>query len=595
MIGDLAAVTRDQLEALALDVPDQLAAATIPLWQSSLKSKYHWADKRSACKFLPGEREWTPLKERQPPPVSSRVAALDFNISLHDVCLGCARQATISPAADAFVTLVAELVRAAEWVQDGLDGAADGDWTWLQFARWKARQPLAGDVWAQKLREIRGKGWAATALEVTHAVDSHRRSAASTISQLAKGIGDNPGRSAILERAIRMVETDSAALQESDAIMQISGCTKPPDVYQQMMGARGTGYKQPSPWHLTAATWRDAAKRGGSISVDRLADYFDEQFPHVHDLNALPCCAVHDPTPVEGDCPHTWALRTAQAHRRLHVAEWVQRLELAAGGLFSTEGDTTDKCTHLMCVPWWPLTGEGMDSIAYLAQFEVVSGPHQLARRDGYGGYRSGSVAILRVPAWAAAHVAELPAPMHSEPITDDRHQAIRLARWAGVAIATSEFTSRRKPTAMVDEARSALAQRESGAGHYYYGRVHRPLTPDSAPPDLYRGRDGGGDWTAYAVRHALEPGAVFVYGCDDLALLSMGLPEDSRWQVRGRIHVELQTECPSHDDPGPHLCEVEGVVESVRSNGALSFTPEGLHNSVTIPAAYIVGLTVIR
>jgi hypothetical protein len=148
------------------------------------------------------------------------------------------------------------------------------------------------------LREIRGKGWAATALDVTQAVDTHRRSAASTMSRLADGIGDNPGRSAILERAIRMVATDSAALQESDAILQISGCKRPPDLCQQMMGAPGTGYTQSSPWHLTAGTWRDATKRGGSISVDRLADYFDEQFPHVHDLNALPCCAVHDPTPV---------------------------------------------------------------------------------------------------------------------------------------------------------------------------------------------------------------------------------------------------------------------------------------------------------
>jgi hypothetical protein len=74
-----------------------------------------------------------------------RMAALELNISLHDVCSGCARQATISPAADAFVTVVAELVRAAQWVQNGLDGATAGDWTWLQFARWKARQPLVGD------------------------------------------------------------------------------------------------------------------------------------------------------------------------------------------------------------------------------------------------------------------------------------------------------------------------------------------------------------------------------------------------------------------------------------------------------------------
>ena len=594
MLGDLALVTRDQLEALALDVPDQLIAAVIPLWQTSRKSKYHWADKRSACKHLPGEREWRPMKERKPPPVSKRVAALEFNISLHDMCSGCAQQATLTPAADAFVTVVAELARARKWVQDGLDAATAGDWSWLQFARWKARQPLIGEDWTETVQHIRGKGWTATALDVLEAIQRHRLAAASAMSCLVDSIGDNPGRSAILERAIRMVETDSAALQESETILQISGCPKPPDAYEQLIGVRHRpGYKQPSPWHLTAGTWRDATKQGGSINVDRLADYFDEEFPHVHDLGALPCCTVHNPAPVQGDCVHTWALRSAQAHRRLQVAEWVQRLELAASALSSAERDATDTCTHLMCVPWWPLIGEGMDSIAYLAQFEVLSGPHQREGHDRYGMYHSGSVAVLKVPAWAAAHVAELPSPMLTEPITGDHQQAIRLARQAGVAIVNDEFASRRKPTAMVRDARTALAQPESRPGYYSYARDYRPLSPGCMPPDLYRNSDDG-KWTAYAVRHALEPGAVFVYGADDLALLSMGVPEDSRWGLRARIEVELQTECPSHDD-GPHLCDVEGVVTAVRSNGALTFTPEGLRSSVTIPAAYIVGLTVIR
>lgn len=594
MLGDLALVTRDQLEALALDVPDQLMAAAIPLWQTSRKSKYHWADKRSACKHLPGERGWRPTKERKPPPVSKRVAALEFNISLHDMCSGCAHQATLSPAADAFVTVAAELARAGKWVQNGLDGATAGDWSWLQFARWKAGQPLIGEKWTTTVQQIRGKGWTATALDVSEAIQRHRLAAASTMSSLVDSIGDNPGRAAILERAIRMVETDSAALQESKTILQISGCPKPPDMYEQLIGAHHRpGYKQPSPWHLTAATWRDATKHGGSINVDRLADYFDEEFPHVHDLGALPCCTVHNPAPVEGDCVHTWALRSAQVHRRLQVAEWVQRLELAASALSSAERDATDTCTHVMCVPWWPLIGEGMDSIAYLAQFEVLSGPHQREGHDRYGGYHSGSVAVLKVPAWAAAHVAELPSPMLTEPITGDHHQAIRLARQAGVAIVNDEFTNRRTPTAMVRDARTARAQPESRPGYYSYARDYRPLSPGCTPPELYRNSDDG-KWTAYAVRHTLEPGAVFVYGADDLALLSMGVPEDSRWAVRARIEVELQTECPSHDD-GPHLCDVEGVVTAVRSNGALTFTPEGLRSSVTIPAAYIVGLTVIR
>lgn len=591
MLGDLAAVTRDQLEALELEIPDQLAHVEIPLWQSSSKSKYHWAGKASVCKHLPGQRYWGPRANREPPPVSHRVPALDFNISSYDVCMDCLSRATISPPADAFVAVVAELARAEEWLQEGLAGAADGDWTWLQFARWKSRQRLLDSSTTDHLHQIRGTGWKPTAMALAAAIDAHRRSAECVTQRVAEGIGDNPGRSALLERAIRMVETDSPALEESRAILQISGCAKRPDGYLRMMGVPGTGYEQPSPWHVTAGTWRDAKKRGGSISADLLADHFDEQFPHVHDVSALPCCPTHDPPLVEGDCVHTWALRSAQAHRRAQVADWVERLELAAGGLISTDGDTSADCTHLLCVPGWPLIRDGMDSIAYLAQFHVVSGPHRLKGYDGYGGYDSTSVAVLKVPSWAAAHTAELRAPMHSEPITGDVLQAVRVARQAGVPIVRGEFGSRRKPSSQVAEARLSMAEPTG----YYHQRTPRPLAPGASPVDVYGNDIADPEWTAYAVRRSLAPGASFVYGIDDLALLSMGLADGDNWRVGGRVQIELQTASRWHDKEGPVICEIDGVVESVHKNGALTFTPEGLRDSVTIPAAYVVGLTFTR
>ena len=69
-------------------------------------------------------------------------------------------------------------------------------------------------------------------------------------------------------------------------------------------------------------------------------------------------------------------------------------------------------CTHLLCVPTWPLTTDGMDAIAYLSQFEIVSGPYELE----HSYYSRHSVVVLRVPEWAAAHATELRAPLHSEP-----------------------------------------------------------------------------------------------------------------------------------------------------------------------------------
>lgn len=588
MLGDLAAVTRDRLKALELEVPDQLAHVEIPLWQSSSKSKFHWAGKGSGCKHLPGQRYWGPGTKREPPPVSHRVAALDFTVSSYDVCMDCLSRATISPQADAFVAVVAELVRAEQWLQEGLAAAADGNWTWLQFARWKSQQRLLDGRTMSRLHQIRGTGWKPTATALAAAIETHRRSAECVTHRVAEGIRDNPGRSALLDRAIRMVETDSPALEESRALLQISGCAKRPDGYLQMMGLPTTGYEQPSPWHITAGTWCEAKKRGGSISADRLADHFDEQFPHVHDLSALPCCPTHDPPLVVGDCVHTWALRSAQAHRRAQVAAWVERLELAAGGLISTDGDTSDDCTHLLCVPGWPLIRDGMDSIAYLAQFDVVSGPHEL---EGYGGYDRTSIAVLRVPSWAAAHTAELRAPMHSEPITGDVLQAVRLARQSGVPIVRGEFGTRRKPSSQVAEARLSMAEPTG----YYRQRTSRPLAPGASPLDVYGNDADDHEWTAYAVRRSLEPGATFIYGIDDLMLLSTGLPDGGNWRVGGRVQVELQTGSQWHDAEGPHICEIDGVVESVHKNGALTFTPEGLRDSVTIPAAYIVGLTFTR
>jgi hypothetical protein len=62
---------------------------------------------------------------------------------------------------------------------------------------------------------------------------------------------------------------------------------------------------------------------------------------------------------------------------------------------------------------------------------------------------------------------------------------------------------------------------------------------------------------------------------------------------MEARLDVELQVGCgrPYHDD-APHVCEVGGIVESVGTNGALVFTPDDMYDSVTVPAAYIVGLT---
>jgi hypothetical protein len=585
MLSDLTAATAEQIVALGLDVPDDLAGVSVPLWRSSPKAKFHWADERSSCKHLPGNRHWQHPKNRPPPVVSDRMPALGFALSATSVCVSCADRITISTPADAFVAVVAELVRGRDWLESGRRGAVDASWTWLQFARWKARQPLVGAAWDEQVRVLRGKRWAATALSLRGVLAAQREEAEAVARQLAESIGDDPGRSAVLERAIRMVETESPVLEESATVLKISGCGHTPDSYADLFGPARLTYKQAEPWHVVAGIWRGKAKRGAAVDVAKLAaDYLDDQFPHVHDLNALPCCGLHDPPFEAGDCVHTWALRTAQAHRRALVEQWVSRLDMAASGLLGAHQNDSDTCTHLVCILWWPLTHDGMDAIAYLSQFEVVCGPFSVERTP----YDVSQVVVVRTPAWAAAHASELRSPLRSEPITDERRQAIVLVRGQGVAVVGDEFTARRKPSRLVIDARDDMDRSSQMGSSYYRHPTYRPLTRGAVPPAPYDNQP----WSAHAVRHAIQ-GSEFVYGCDDAALLAMALPPDRHGRVEARVQIELQTRCarPYHDDE-PHLCEVDGIIESARDNGTLVFTPHGMRDRATIPPAYIVGVT---
>jgi hypothetical protein len=584
-VDDLASVSAAGLADCGIEAPAALAEALIPLWRSSPKGKYHWADRRSGCQHLPGNR-WGSGRDASPP-VSDQFPALGFDVPTSQMCRSCAAQIAISPQADAFVAVAAELARAEQWAQAGRSGASDADWSWLQFARWKARQPLKGTRWAEVIKAVRGARWAPTALALRGAIAGKRQEAEAVTRLLAESIGDDPGRSALLERAIRMVETDSGSLEESASVLRISGCRRTPDVLAQMYGRMADNYEQVSPWHLVAGAWRAAKKRGVAVAVDTLAEYFDEKFPHVHDLHALSCCALHDPPYAPGDCVHTWALRTAQAHRRSLIAEWLNRLELAICGLEATHLDSSGVCSHLLCVPGWPLTADGMDAIAYLSQFEVECGPYEIDREHYPGRYSNDWVVVLRVPEWAAAHTAELRAPMRSEPINDEPMQAIRMARSGGVPVVGDEFgTGRRKPSALVTAAREQVLNE---ATPYGYPAHRRTLAPGSKPPPTY---GGGDEWTRHSARHVLD-GATFIYGFDDMDLLSQALPEDRRSRIGAVVRVELQTGCGrSYHEDDAHICDVQGIVEAVTKMGDVVFTAEGMRDIVTIPGAYVAALT---
>lgn len=592
VLSDLAAVTPEQLSTIGLAVPDELATSTIPLWRSSASAKFHWADRRSTCKHLPGQRHWPPKKEQHQPPVTDVVPALGFATSPESVCRGCAASISLSAPADAFIEVAAEIVRSRKWLEAGRAGAATESWSWLQFARWKARQHFVGPHWEHAMNRVRGQRWQPVATSLRAAVAEQLADAIDVAHLLAASIHDTAPQTAVLERAIRMVETESTALEEAATILKISGCVQPTDPYWARVGASGppSAYKQDNPFLAVAILWKEHVTRGRPADVDLIADFLDRDFPHVHDLASLPCCAVHNPPIEVGDCPHSWAWRAAQSHRRTLVEEWINRLDMARSGLLDdARRSANDPCTHLVCVPWWPLTADRMASIAYLSQFDVVCGPYRFESNR----YADQRTVVARVPEWAAAHAADMASPpLRYEAIADERRQAIEMMRHAGVPVLAEEFTSRRRPSRTVSEARDALDIESRSTDHLYYNHYqHRPLAVGAVPQQPYAGEE----WSSHNARWALDSkGATFVYGRDETKLLAMALPREGNWRaLPACLSVEVQTSCGwSHHDDGPHMCEVRGDVEWVDKNGALAFTAAGMCDNVTIPAAYIAGIT---
>lgn len=578
LLTNLANVTPDKLDGLGIAVPPALADASIALWRSSDKAKWHWVDERSHCKHLPGNSYGRRSREIVP----EEVPALGFAISPHAVCSGCIDRIALSAPADAFISLVAELLRAQDWLQQGREAASNRRWSWMAFARWTTSRPLTGGNWDATLRQIRGKYWAETALALRGLIAKYHSDADAVTRSCIDGIAENPARSSHVERAIRMVETDSAAREESDRILNISGCRVRPD---DLWGERRP-YSQHAPWEVVASAWRSRQMDHSElILLDALCGFFDEQFPHVHDLAALGSCTHLTPEHEAGECLQSWAWRSAQAHRREIVGQWLSRLDLALDGISSTNRNPPADCTHLVAVPFWPPVLDGMEPVAYLAQFDVVAGP--FAKRPNY--YEAPSIAVLRVPEWAAEHAEQLRRPLRAVAIDNEDVQLVQLARAEGVAVVANEFGGRRKPSQLVKEIRATMGDYFHPYPEYQY--IRRPLAPGAEPPQHFGRREPEAEWTYWSVQQALSRGAIFAYGTDDLELLHLAFTHN-RWRPEITLTVELQTECPRHPEPGPHICEVDGHLSTMKPDGSLTFTPHELADPVAIPAAYIAGLT---
>lgn len=601
LADDLRILTAEELERLALVVPDQVAGATIPVYRRG-KGKIHWAAPDSGCRNVPHHG---PRQTPKPPPGTEHVPALGFPVAEADICRHCAPRLSVSADADRYVRVAAEVSRAARWADDSLEASG---WSWTQFAAWRARQPLIGPQWDAEAGRL-GARWKPAREALRAAVVDAQRGAAAVIARAADSITDDAPREALIERAIVMVGAESEAFLESASIAAVSTCPGVPKRDSLLYGESGTRpagcfpRQQPSPWALVATEWRDACVQDRVLATEDLCAIIGHVYPHVHDLQALDCgpCRLE----VEADdCVHSWASRIAAHHRHHIVEDWVQRLELAWHGL-NVSSNASHEATHFLFVDGWPLTSIGRESLAYLTQFEIAVGPYALRDPDPYSYPSYRQVAVLRVPEWAAAHTSERNPGMKSEPISDAPGQEVLLARQCGVPVTVEEFGARRRPSRQVSLARTERDHLSRGVdgdglptylgGYRYNSRFSRPLAPGQRPEVRYLGQ-AARDWDAVHVRWALaEEGSGFVYGFDQLDLLCLGLGEGDRFGRPVRLEVELQTGCLRHPQDGVHVCEVFGVLLGVDQTGAVRLRPADMKTTVTVPAPYLVSFTVER
>lgn len=605
--ADLTITTAEEITRLGLPVPDQLTNATIALYQGNAKGKYHWADARGGCKHVPGAGF---CDSRKLPAPTTLAPVLGFPIPAGSLCRHCADNVSISAPADHFLAVAAEISRSSHWLEEGHDAAAAGQWSWTQFARWRARQPLVGREWDLLAAQVKGPRWKETGEQLRAVIDDVRTRAAAVIGEVAGTITDDAVLEARAERAVLMVGSESDAAAESDRIASVSTCPGVPRRDSLLFGQEGTRpadcypHMQPAPWAIVNTLWRRCRKERRPLSTAWACRAVGEFYPHVHDLRALdcaPCCVLAAP----GDCVHDWAQRIAEHHRRHIVDTWLERLELAWQGLNSAADDTDDR-THLLLVDGWPLTTSDRVSIAYLSQFETVFGPFTLSSVDIYGYTIHRTVAVLLVPEWAAVHTCERFPHMRAEPRSGKAAQAVALARMGGVSVTSEEFGARRKPSRQVTEARARRDRQTRGVdenglpaylvGGYNHGyRYHRPMQPGMRPEPRYHGQPDH-DWDAHSARWALsDRGNGFVFGYDQLEVLALGFAGVSRYGREVRVEVELQTGCQRHPDDGIHLCELHGQLLGVDRTGAMTFQSHDMETAVTIPAPYMVDVSVTR
>ena len=585
-ITDFSALIAEDLNRYGIPIPAQLAAAQIPLWRGNSKhALHHWTE--------------TYCRHRRSNDPTVHVQVLDFPLARRELC-SCLDNIRISDPLDAFVEVAAEVCRAEKWIAEGHDAAETAGTTWTDFARWRDRQPLRGPGWLDRAAEVKGGGCTQAGRVLRKRIVDLPSRSANIVTLLAGRIPADAGQSALLNRTVAIVGEKKKIQKQSARIAAIATCPGSPEDDYWFPGPRRSPRRlpgcynkiQPDPWTVVAALWIKTRQAGQHPTTDYVCDGLDVIYPCVHDLRALDCDAAVKPR----GCLHTWAADMASHHRREVVRDWLAALDSTWESLGGRHAHADTNCTHLLLAIGWPWTASGNSPLAYLTQFDFAAGPLTVSASR----YREDTrIGVLKVPEWAALHASQQFPDMSSEPIDGTPFQAVAMLRIHGcIPITDDEFAPSEQPSKLVCQERTERhTATEGGPSWTKPYRYDRPLHTTAGPSVRMPGVPRiGKEWHPYTVLDAMAPGGGFVYGYDNLALLALGFGElgySNRRPVM--VTVELQTSCRRHPGAGSHICDFTGAVTHIEPNGSVTVIPDGVIESVTIPANYLVDLQTIR
>lgn len=102
-------------------------------------------------------------------------------------------------------------------------------------------------------QSLKGGKWCKHALDLRNQIIGTQDSAAAMIAAVISSIGDDAGRTKLVERAVRMVETDTETVNESNLIMAISGCRRRKPMQYSALYSPNLTYDQPPPGSTSPA------------------------------------------------------------------------------------------------------------------------------------------------------------------------------------------------------------------------------------------------------------------------------------------------------------------------------------------------------